>query len=263
MGFTASNSTPNTDIDDTSVTLPAGSTITYTVTGSVNLGATGVLSNNAFINPSSPSFIKATDNDNLADLEIIKSDDLGDDGIRFVSGTSGLQSLTNSPPGTEGQFEKAIPTPPAPPPEATYPMHYTIVVSNAGPGFVDGATITDPAWPTPTFEETSWVATETGFASGFTASNSTPGTTIDDTHVNLPSGSSIKYVVTGLITSMGSETISNTATVTPPVGASVSATDTDGPVEPEVVIFNNGDFTRKFGGRRPSDHSGGEPFEHA
>src|SRR5207253_2870977 len=69
------------------------------------------------------------------------------------------------------------------------PITYTIVVTNAGPSNVTGASVADTfpaALLTPTF-----TATATGGATGFTASGSG---NISNT-VTLPSGSTITYVV--------------------------------------------------------------------
>ena len=100
---------------------------------------------------------------------------------------------------------------------------YTVVVSNVGPGPATGATIADSTLSTALASDT-WTATATGGASGF----STSGTgNIDDTHVTLPAGSSITYVVTGAVSSTVTGTLSNTASVTPPGSSSETATDTD------------------------------------
>src|SRR5437667_4644341 len=102
---------------------------------------------------------------------------------------------------------------------------YTIVVTNGGPGNVTGARVSD-TFPT-ILTGVNFTATQTGGASGFTASGSGD---IDDT-VTMPDNSTITYTVTGLIRSSATGTISNTATVTGPAGlndpsANNSATDT-------------------------------------
>ena len=197
---TAPSGTGVTSISDT-VNLPSGGSITYTVTGTVSATATGQLKNSATINPTVGGSLGTADLDNIADLEIEKSDSAG--------GDSGLQSLTSSPAGTTGSTT------------VDNSMTYTVTVSNVGPGFVNGATISDvfPAG----YKESSWTSVESGGATGAT-SNNTAGSNIDDT-VDLPSGSSITYTINGTV--VGSPTLSNTATVTPPVGTAVSATDND------------------------------------
>src|SRR5207253_2906672 len=103
---------------------------------------------------------------------------------------------------------------------------YTIVVSNPGPNDISGIGVAD-TFPTLLTGET-YTATQTGGASGFTASGSG---NIQDT-VAMPANSTITYTATALIPSSGTGTLSNTATVTGPVGlndpnlANNSATDT-------------------------------------
>jgi uncharacterized protein (TIGR03118 family) len=197
-GFTASGSG---NIADT-VNLPAGSTVTYVVTGKVSASATGTLANTATV--TAPSGVSdpdtannsATDTDTLAptaDLQITNTD--------------------NSP------------TPGSVAPGAN--LTYTIVVTNAGPSNVSGANVADtlPA----NFTGATFTASATGGATGFTATGSG---NIADT-VNLPAGSTVTYVVTGKVTSSASGTLANTATVSAPAGvtdpntANNSATDTD------------------------------------
>src|SRR5204862_5700239 len=104
---------------------------------------------------------------------------------------------------------------------------YTIVVTNNGPGNVTGAPVSDnfPA----VFTGMRFTATETGGASGFTASGSG---NINDT-VTMPAGSKITYKASGTISASATGSLSNTATVTSPTGvpdpnsANNSATDTD------------------------------------
>src|SRR6185295_566209 len=100
-----------------------------------------------------------------------------------------------------------------------------IVVANPGPSGVSGVRIAD-TFPTLLTGE-SFTATQTGGASGFTAS----GVGDIQDAVTMPANSTITYTVTGLIPSSARGTVSDTATVTAPVGvndpnpANNSATD--------------------------------------
>lgn len=89
---------------------------------------------------------------------------------------------------------------------------YDIVVTNAGPDDVTGAVVAD-VLPTALTGAT-FTATGTGGAVNFDASGSGD---INDT-VDLPSGSSITYVVTATISADATGTLVNTATVSAPVG---------------------------------------------
>jgi uncharacterized repeat protein (TIGR01451 family) len=194
-GFTASGSG---NINDT-VTMPVGSTITYLVTGTISPGATVSLSNTATVTAPAgvtdptPGNNSANDTDTLtpqADLQITKTD-----------------NKTTAVPGTTDT--------------------YTIVVTNAGPSNVTGATVMD-TFPA-IFTGVTWTATATGGATGFTVSGSG---NINDT-VTMPVGSTITYLVTGTISAAATGSLSNTATVTAPAGVTDtnttnnSATDTD------------------------------------
>lgn len=202
-GYTASG---NGDINDT-VNLPAGATITYTVTGTVKSSATGSLSNTAKVTApaniidTNPANNSATDISALAaqtHVSITKSDDKGGD------------STTN----TAGSVV------------AGTAMTYTIVVSNSGPSDATGVKVADLF--AAGFTNATYTATATGGATGFTANGSGD---INDSLVNLPAGSSVIYVVTGTVASSATGTLSNTANVTLPPGltntGATSATDND------------------------------------
>ena len=197
-GFTASGSG---NINDT-VTMPSGSVITYTATGTIPPTApSGSLSDTATV--TAPSGVtdnkltnnSATDTDILtlqADLKITVTD-----GIKRV---------------TRGQSNI-----------------YTIVVTNNGPGSVTGARVSDlfPA----VFTGVSFTATQTGGASGFTASGSG---NINDT-VTMPSGSVITYRATGTIDPSANGTVSDTGTVTAPSGVTDNKTSNNTATDSDTV----------------------------
>jgi len=197
-GFTANGSG---NINDT-VTMPSGSVITYTATGTIPPTApSGSLSDTATV--TAPSGVtdnkltnnSATDTDILtlqADLKITVTD-----GIKRV---------------TRGQSNI-----------------YTIVVTNNGPGSVTGARVSDlfPA----VFTGVSFTATQTGGASGFTASGSG---NINDT-VTMPSGSVITYRATGTIDPSANGTVSDTGTVTAPSGVTDNKTSNNTATDSDTV----------------------------
>ena len=104
---------------------------------------------------------------------------------------------------------------------------YTIIVSNSGPVGVTGASISD-VFPN-IFTGVSFTATQTGGATGFTASGS--GNIADN--VNMPAGSKITYKATGKLSAAATGTLSNRGALTAPAGvsdlnsANNSATDSD------------------------------------
>src|SRR5438132_1447197 len=194
-GFTAAGSG---NINDT-VTMPPGSSITYTATGTLSPAATGTFADKAKV--TAPAGVtdpnlgnnSATDSDTVtrqANLKITKSD-----------------GKTAAVAGTQNT--------------------YTVVVTNLGPSNVSGAIVKD-TFPS-TFTGVTYTAAQTGGASGFAASGSG---NINNT-VAMPAGSTITYKATGTISASATGLISNKATVTPPSGvtdpntANNSATDTD------------------------------------
>jgi uncharacterized repeat protein (TIGR01451 family) len=185
-------------INDT-VTMPAGSVITYKASGKVSSSATGILSNTATVTAASdvpdPNTAnnRATDSDTItfrADLRVTVND----------GKTATLAGAKNT---------------------------YTIVVSNGGPSNVSGAVIND-SFPS-TFTGVTYTAIQTGGASGFSA---TGGDDIHDT-VAMPAGSKITYKAIVTISASATGSVADTATVSAPSGvtdpnlANNSATDTD------------------------------------
>src|SRR5262249_34928645 len=90
---------------------------------------------------------------------------------------------------------------------------YTIVVINFGPSNVTGAAVSD-IFPS-VFTGVTFTATQTGGASGFTASGAG---NIGDTTLTMPVGSRISYTARGTISASAQGPLSNTATTTAPAG---------------------------------------------
>jgi uncharacterized repeat protein (TIGR01451 family) len=185
------------DIADT-VDLPVGATVTYTVVGTIDASATGLLVNTAtVIAPADvldpdPSDDSATDTTLLtptADLSVTKS--------------NGVAELV---PGTA--------------------TTYTVVVANAGPSAVSGATVTDT--PPAALGGVTWTCSGTG---GGSCTASGAGA-ITDT-VDLPVGASVTYLLTATVEAAATGSLANTAAVTAPAGvidpdpSNDSANDTD------------------------------------
>ena len=168
------------------VALPVGSSVTFTLGGTLNASSTAPLANTATIDPpvgaTDPDLANnaATDTDTLArvaDLSITKTVD-----------------LATALPGD--------------------PLVYTIVVSNAGPSDITGATVSDvvPA----DLAAASWTCTPLpGGACGL------PGPVGGDisTTVDLAVAGSVSFTITGTVAATASGTILNSADVTAPAGA--------------------------------------------
>jgi uncharacterized repeat protein (TIGR01451 family) len=191
------------NINDTTVNLPSGGSVTYTATCAIAASATGSLANTATVSSSTadpnPANNSATDTDTLApsaDLSITKTD-----------------GVTSVLPGGS--------------------LTYTITSSNAGPSDAPGSTVADtfPASLTCT-----WTCVGAG---GGTCTANGSGN-ISDT-VNLPAGGSVTHTASCAVSGGASGTIVNTATVaagagvTDPNPANNSATDTDTVASPADV----------------------------
>ncbi len=190
--WTASNGTSGSGSINATVPLAAGSSATYTVVAKIGAGAVGSLTNTASVASSSgvpdpnAGNNSATDSDTLvpqADLSITASD----------GRTSAIPGGTTT---------------------------YSIVVSNAGPLPVTGATVTD-ALPAAIGSDT-WTASDGSSGSGSIAAS-----------VSLTVGASVTYTIVGQIGASATGSLSNTATVavpasiTDPSPANNSATDSD------------------------------------
>jgi len=179
--------------------MPPGSSITYKASGKLSAAATGTVSDTASV--TAPSGISDS---NLANNSATDTDNITIQADLKVTVTDGK---TSAVPGTQDI--------------------YTIVVTNVGPSKVTGAVIHD-TFPG-NFTGVTYTATQSGGASGFSASGSG---NINNT-VTMPPASTITYKATGTISASATQSISDTATVTAPSGvtdpntANNSATDTD------------------------------------
>ncbi len=219
-GFTASGSG---NINDT-VTIPNGSTITYVVTGTISGAVTGTLSNTATVTAPGGS-ADPTPGNNSATGTLSNTATVSAPG-GVTDPTPGNNSATDTDtltPSIDLAITKTDGKTSAVPGTSDI---YTIVGTNNGPSTVTGATVADtfPAIFTGATFTTSATGGATGFANGSGNINQV---------VNMPSGSTITYVVTGTISAAATGTLTNTATVTAPGGVTDStpgnnsATDTD------------------------------------
>jgi trimeric autotransporter adhesin len=179
------------------VNLPAGGSVTYTVSATISAGATGTLSNTATVTAPGGVTDPTPGNNSATD-----SDTLSSSANLAITVTDGVTTAT---PGGS--------------------VTYTITASNAGPSNATGATVAD------TFPASLTVTWTCVGAGGGTCTASGSGN-INDT-VNLPAGGSVTYTASATISSAATGTLSNTATVTAPGGVTDptpgnnSATDSD------------------------------------
>jgi len=180
------------------VDLPAGTSVTFTISGTIDAAASGTLSNTATVTAPAgvtdpnPGDDTATDSDTLeavANLSISKTD-----------------GATSAVPGQS--------------------VTYTITAGNAGPSAVSGATITD-ALPAAITSATWTCVGAGGGVCPATGSGDIAAT------VDLPVGASVTFTVDATIDAGATGTLANTATIAPPTGTidpvpgDNSATDVD------------------------------------
>jgi uncharacterized repeat protein (TIGR01451 family) len=203
-GATGNTIAGSGDLSET-LSMPVGSSVTYTVNCKIASDATGTLSNTATVtaslNDPDGGNNAATDNNTVlvpaADISVSKTD-----------------SLTTATPGGS--------------------LNYTIIASNAGPSNDPSVSLTDslPSELTCTYTSVA--------ADGATGNTATGAGDIAET-LSMPSGSSVTYTFTCDIDPAATGTLSNTATVSASVADgdsdNDSATDSDTVLNPETALF--------------------------
>ena len=180
------------------VNMAANSSINYTVRGTVAANTADTLTNTATVTAPTGVVDRAPGNNSATDIDTV----LREANLSITK----TNNRTEVVPGDR--------------------VNYTIVVANAGPSDVQGATVRN-TFPV-TLNEVSYTSQPSGNASG----SSSGSGNINDV-VNLPVGSSISYFVNAVVAQTASGSLTNTATITPPAGitdpvpANNTAVDTD------------------------------------
>jgi uncharacterized repeat protein (TIGR01451 family) len=170
---------------DALVTLPVGTTATFTIAGTVRSNTTGVLTNTATV--TAPS--------NVTD--------------RNPGNNEATVNTAGAPESDLAIAKTASPDPYTP----GAPLTYTIVVSNNGPSDAPNARVQDlfPA-------ELSGFTWTCAPSSGGGACSVPSGQSLIDTFVDVPAGGSVVFTVTGTVPASLTGGLTNTASVTPPPG---------------------------------------------
>ncbi|WP_179779572.1 DUF11 domain-containing protein [Micromonospora jinlongensis] len=172
-------------INDT-ITVLAGGTVTYTISGTVPSGTTGDLTNTATLTPP-PGAIDPDCTPNCSSTVVTPAGPVVD---------LAVVKTANPSPYVPGA-----------------PFTYTVTVTNGGPSDAVGANLTDPL-PAP-LSEFSWTCAA---STGSTCTASGTGN-INDT-ITVLAGGTVTYTISGTVPSGTTGDLSNTATLTPPAGAS-------------------------------------------
>jgi uncharacterized repeat protein (TIGR01451 family) len=192
------------NVDCDFVTVANGATRTYTITGMLAANVIGNLSNTATVTSTTAD---------------------------STPGNNSSTSNTPSAPSADAAIAKTLLT--GSPVAAGGTLSYQIVVTNAGPSNLVGASVADtiPAQLT----GVTWTCTATGSASCGTANGAgNVATTVD---IAAGGGNSIMIVVTGIAPVTTPSTIAaNTATVTPPGGTTDPNPGNDSSTVPAIPV---------------------------
>jgi len=185
------------------VNLPASSSVAYSISATIDPGATGTLSNTATVTAPSGVTDPTPGNNSATDVTTLTPQvDL------TAAKTDGVFSVPVGDPNT-----------------------YTITVVNEGPSDAPGASVMD-AFPVEVTGVT-WSCSGAGGASCTTTGSGD----ISDT-VSLPVGGSVVYTATGTIATSSPSTISNTATVSAPAGVTeTDPSDNSATDITDVIVF--------------------------
>lgn len=194
-GATGFDAVGTGNIADVAISMPSGSSVTYTVGCTVAATASGTLTNTATVSNGSVQDTNAGNNSATDSTAIVQQADIS---------VTKADSLTNIVAGANTQ--------------------YAISVRNLGPSTAPAVTLADTL---PSDLTCSFTAAASGGATGFTSSGSGD---LSET-LAMPAGSRVDYTVNCSLALTASGSLANTATVsssvTDPVAANNSATDTN------------------------------------
>jgi uncharacterized repeat protein (TIGR01451 family) len=202
-GGSVTGASSGSDTLSTTVSLPVNASVTFTFTAQIDPSATGILVNTASVSPPAGVTDPNPSNNSASDSDTLTSEA----DLAITKTDSGGGSAV---PGTN--------------------ITYSISVANNGPSTVSGATVSDVLPAGTTFVSATNGAT---YDSGTNTVKYTTGT--------VASGGTTSFQLTLAISSGITGTLSNTATVSPPVGVTDptpgnnSATDTDS-LTPQVGL---------------------------
>jgi uncharacterized repeat protein (TIGR01451 family) len=194
----------------TTVNLVSGGSATFTLTGTVPSGTTGQLANSATITPPPGTTDPDTDNNSSTDTNP-------------ANGTADL-SVTKTASVTTALADQ--------------PLTYTVTVKNTGPSDVVGAPVSDTLPAGLSGAGFTWTCMTGGTGNACGAPSSSGNI---DTMVNLVSGGTAIFTITGTVPASATGTLVNTAIVRPPTGINDSnpANNAAGVTTPILTIVRS------------------------
>lgn len=183
-------------INETIATFPAGSSLTYTITATVDAAPPAQIANTASLTPPADSLCVDGSVPPCSTTHIVAP-------VPQVSVTKTSPDATAVPGGT---------------------ITYTITVSNTGSAAAAGTAVSDPL-PNGIASST-WTCAASG---GAVCPNASGSGGLNQTIATLPAGGSVTYTITATVSDNPPATVGNTVAVTPPGGALCTPGDTPPP----------------------------------
>ncbi len=198
----------------TTVNLVNGGTATFTVQGSVPPGLTGPLTNTATVTPP-----PGANDPNPLNNTAIGQNPVGPQADLVIAKTV---SANPAIPGS--------------------PLTYTVTATNNGPSNVTGAAVSDALPPQLAGAGFTWTCAPTS-SCGMTAGTGSISTTVD-----LISGASVTFTVTGTVPATATGALTNTALILPPTGTidpslNNNTTTLQTPIAPATLAITSGPGT--------------------
>ncbi|GAA0724753.1 DUF7507 domain-containing protein [Dokdonella soli] len=202
-GAVCPNASGSGALNESVVTFPAGSSVTYTLTATVSANPPAHVTNTATMTPPSGVCTPGNTSPPCTSIVVIPP-------VPQVSVTKTANTTTLTPSGT---------------------IIYTIVASNTGSVNAPNTTVSDPI-PTG-ITGMAWTCTASG---GAVCPNASGSGALNETVVTFPAGSSVTYTLTATVSANPPAQVTNTATMTPPSGGVCTPGNTSPPCTSIVVI---------------------------
>jgi uncharacterized repeat protein (TIGR01451 family) len=203
-GAACPNASGTGALNETLATFPAGSSVTYTVTATVNANPPAQVTNTATATPPSGGVCTPGNNAPPCTSTVTLTP------LPQISIQKSTPATTLTPGGT---------------------IVYTIAASNTGTVSAAGSVVADPI-PTGIASQT-WTCSAAG---GAACPNASGAGALNETLATFPASSSVTYTVTATVSATPPAHVTNTATATPPTGGLCTPGNTQPPCHSTVTV---------------------------